>query len=60
MRIEKGRKKFVQAKIGKTLIWKHPALFQYFCHNVFHRCPIDLILAATERKLEVLQLFSLP
>ena len=59
--MEKGRKKkFIQAKIGKILIWKHPALFQYFCHNFLHKYLIDLILAATERRLEDLQLFSSP
>ena len=60
MRIKKGGKKFVQAKIGKIQIWKHPTLFQYFCHNFLHRCSIDLILMATERRLEDLQLCSLP
>ena len=53
-------KKFVQVNIRKFLIWKHHVLFYYFYHNFLHRCPSELILVATERRLKYLQLFSLP
>ena len=32
----------------------------YFCRNFLHRCLIYLILVASKRKLENLQLFSSP
>jgi len=52
---KKGRKKFIQAKIGNILIWKHPALFQCLYRNLLYRCLIGRILAAMRRRLENLQ-----
>ena len=34
--------------------------YQYFYHNFLHRCPIELILVVTERRLKYLQVFTLP
>ena len=49
-----------KAKLKKILIWKYLALPLYFGHNFLYICTIDLILAATRRRLEYLQLCSSP
>ena len=45
----KGDEKIRSIQNWKILIWIRFALFQYFCHNLLHKCP----------RVENLQLFSL-
>ena len=57
---KKGKKEIHPSQNWKNLDMETSCTISVFCHNFLHRCLVNLILVAMERRLEDLQLCSLP